>query len=87
MEERARFATEYESGECTMAELCRRVLVRVVYSSGEFFWKQKCIFISKVLAGERIGLEQIDDRLWCILFASFPIAYFDSQQLTVGPLP
>jgi transposase InsO family protein len=63
------------------------VLVRGVYSSGEFFWKQKCIFISKVLAGERIGLEQIDDRLWCILFASFPIAYFDSQQLTVGPLP
>lgn len=61
--------------------------IRAVYESGEFFWKERRIFLSKVLGGERIGLEQIDDRFWCILFYTFPIAYFDSHQLTAGSLP
>jgi transposase InsO family protein len=63
------------------------LLVRTVYPHGQFFWKNNHIFLSKVLAGERIGLEQIDERYWCVLFASFPIAWFDSQNLTIGPLP
>jgi len=63
------------------------LLVRSVYPHGQFFWKQNYIFISKVLAGEHIGLEQIDDRFWHIRFATFNIARFDSQKLTVAPLP
>ena len=61
--------------------------VRSVYPHGQFFWKGQDIFLSKVLAGERIGLDQIDDRYWCIYYATFPIAYFDAQQLYVGNLP
>jgi hypothetical protein len=61
--------------------------VRSVYPHGQFFWKNNNVFLTKVLAGERIGLEQIDDRYWCVLFASFPIACFDSRQLIIGPLP
>jgi transposase InsO family protein len=63
------------------------LVVRSVYPHGQFFWKNNNVFLTKVLAGERIGLEQIDDRYWCVLFASFPIACFDSRQLTIGPLP
>lgn len=61
--------------------------VRSVYPHGQFFWKGQDIFLSKVLAGERIGLDQIDDRYWCVYYATFPIAYFDAQQLNVGNLP
>lgn len=68
---------EYDSG----------LKVRSVYPHGQFFWKNNHVFLSKVLAGERIGLEQIDDRYWCVQFAGFPIACFDSQQLAIGPLP
>jgi transposase InsO family protein len=63
------------------------LLVRSVYPHGQFFWKNNYVFLTKVLAGERIGLERIDDRYWRVLFASFPIARFDSLKLTVAPLP
>jgi transposase InsO family protein len=61
--------------------------VRSVYPHGQFFWKGHHIFLGKALAGQRIGLEQLDDRYWCVCFASFPIAWFDSVDLTIGPLP
>ncbi len=63
------------------------LLVRSVYPHGQFFWKNNHIFLTKVLAGERIGLEQVDEHYWRVMYASFPIAWFDSQQLTIGPLP
>ena len=68
---------EYDSG----------LLVRSVYPHGQFFWKGHNVFLSKVLAGERIGLEQIDERYWCIFYSTFPIAYFDAATLDVGNLP
>ena len=61
--------------------------MRSVYPHGQFFWKGHNVFLSKVLAGERIGLEQIDERYWCVYFAAFPIAYFDAATLDVGNLP
>jgi hypothetical protein len=61
--------------------------VRSVYPHGQFFWKGKDVFLSKVLAGERIAFDQIDDQYWCIYYADFPIAYFDELNLNVGNLP
>lgn len=68
---------EYDSG----------MVVRHVYPHGQFFWKGHYVFLSKVLAGERIGLEPIDDRYWCVCFGLFPIAWFDSVDRTTGNLP
>lgn len=68
---------EYDSG----------LLVRRVSPHGQFFWKGKDVFLSKVLAGERIALEPIDERYWCVHFFAFPIAYFDSAELHIGDLP
>jgi transposase InsO family protein len=68
---------EYDSG----------VEVRCVYPHGQFFWRGHDVFLSKVLAGERIGLEPIDDRYWCVCFGDFPIAWFDSRELITGNLP
>lgn len=68
---------EYDSG----------LLVRCVYPHGQFFWKGNHVFLSKVLAGERIALEPLDDRYWCVRFAAFPIACFDSETLLIGNLP
>jgi hypothetical protein len=68
---------EYNSG----------MLVRRVYPHGQFYWKQRDVFLSKVLAGVRIGLEQLDERYWCVQFGDFPIACFDSAEFAIGPLP
>jgi transposase InsO family protein len=68
---------EYDSG----------LAVRCVFPHGQFFWKGKHVFLTKVLAGERIALEPIDERYWCVHFFAFPIAYFDSAESLIGDLP
>jgi hypothetical protein len=61
--------------------------VRKVGPCGTFGWKGEKIFISETLAHEPIGLELIEDDLWLVHFAAFPIALFDSRQLGIQPLP
>jgi transposase InsO family protein len=61
--------------------------VRRVYPHGQFFWQGQDVFLSKALAGERIGLEPLDERYWCVYLAAFPIAVFDSEELWTGAVP
>jgi len=61
--------------------------VRRVQRKGQFDWKHRDVFLSEVLWGERVGLEPVDDRYWCVYFAAFPIACFDSRELRTFPLP
>jgi transposase InsO family protein len=68
---------EYDSG----------MQVRKVGPCGTFGWKGEKIFISETLANEPIGLEPIEDDLWLVHFAAFPIALFDGCQLGIQPLP
>jgi transposase InsO family protein len=68
---------EYDSG----------LEVRRVYPHGQFFWQGHDVFLSKALAGERIGLESVEDDYWCVYFAEFPLALFDSEALHIEPLP
>ena len=58
-----------------------------VYPDGTFFWKGTQVFISKCLGGEFIGMEQTDDRYWDVLFATFPLARFDSHKLVLQTMP
>jgi putative transposase len=67
-------------------EYSQAMRVRSVFPAGQFFWNYNHVFLSKVLAGERVGLLQIDDHSWRIYFARFPIARFDSHRLRVEPL-
>jgi transposase InsO family protein len=61
--------------------------VRRVHVRGNFSWKHEEVFLSKALAGERVGLEAIDDRYWYLYFARFALGRFDSQRLIIEPLP
>jgi transposase InsO family protein len=60
--------------------------VRRVYPHGQFFWKGHDLFLSKVLAGERIGLQPIDDRYQRICLAWHPIARLDTHTMRVEKL-
>lgn len=42
--------------------------VRRVRRSGELRWRGEAIFLSEVLAGEAVGLEETDDGLWSLYF-------------------
>jgi len=65
----------------------RDFLVRRVPASGDFKWKGQHIFLSETLMGETIGLLPLDDRVYTVYFAAFPIARFDSHTRMILLLP
>ncbi len=60
--------------------------VRRVQLRGVFSWKQQPVFVSETLIGESIGLLPVDDRVYQVYFAAFPIARFDSHKRVILPL-
>jgi putative transposase len=60
--------------------------VRRVRRRGSFSWKKQDVFLSETLIGEPIGLLPVDDRIYTVYFAAFPIACFDSRRRTILPL-
>lgn len=53
--------------------------VRRVSNAGTFRIKNELIFLSRALMGEHIGLEEIDDGLWNILFYNTLLGRYDEQ--------
>lgn len=68
-------------------EYGRFIKVRRVQVRGQFKWKEQHVFLTESLAGEAVGLEQIDDRYFTIYFCTTAIALFDSYQLCTRSLP
>ena len=58
---------------------------RKVYPDGTFHWKNRQIFISKALGGERIGLEPVEERYWDVRFMSFVLGRLDTHTLALQP--
>jgi len=53
--------------------------VRNVHSKGEIKWQGQRRFISEVLQGERVGLEEIDDGRWSVYFCSRLLGRYDER--------
>ena len=51
---------------------------RKVLHQGDIKWKGKHIYLSETLAGESVGLKQLDDRYFQIYFRDIPLAKLDS---------
>ena len=50
-----------------------------VGTNGCVSWRSKFIFVSEVLAGERLGFEPIDDGIWSVHFGPVLLARFDER--------
>jgi len=61
-------------------------LVRTVYPTGEIKIGGHRVFVSETLAGEPLGLVQIDETLWRLHFASMPLALLDARVMRIRPL-
>ena len=55
-------------------------IIRKVHHQGDLKWRGKHIYLSRTLAREYVGLEQIDDRFWIIYFADIKLAKLDDSQ-------
>ena len=58
-------------------------VLRRVMSNGCFRWHSHRVFLSSVLAGQSIGLEEIEDGLWAVSFGPLLVAHFDATTVTL----
>src|SRR5215207_4741735 len=58
----------------------------LVTACGRICLHRKKINISKVLAGQRLGIKEVDDGIWLVSFMHYDLGYFDLEQKTLQPL-
>ena len=47
---------------------------------------RKKINISTVLAGQRLGIKEVDEGIWLVSFMDYDLGYIDLEQKTLQPL-
>jgi hypothetical protein len=58
----------------------------LVTACGRICLHRKKINISTVLAGQRVGIKEVDDGIWLVSFNNYDLGYFDLEQKTLQPL-
>jgi hypothetical protein len=54
-------------------------LVRQVRHKGDINWKGERWYVSEAIAGEPVGLKQIDNSIWRIYFSFYPLGVLDER--------
>ena len=63
---------------------------RRVYGHGDIRWQGRRLFVSEALAGEYVGLEEVDDGVWDLWFSTVRLVRLDQRYGSlqpVGPQP
>ena len=47
---------------------------------------RKRVNISTVLAGQRLGIKEVDDGIWIVSFRHYDLGFFDLERKTLQPL-
>ena len=58
----------------------------LVTSCGRICMHRKKINISTVLAGQRLGIKEVDDGIWLTSFMNYDLGYIDLEQRTLQPI-
>jgi transposase InsO family protein len=58
----------------------------LVTACGRICLHRKKINISTVLAGQRLGITEVDDGIWLVSFTRYDLGYIDLEQRTLQPL-
>ena len=61
--------------------------VRRVRSNGEIKWKGELIFVSQVLEGEPVGIEQTESGDWRVRYGKVELGFLDSKRLRLNRFP
>ena len=70
---------------CPKPQYPGHVEVRKVSTTGAIKFKARPLFVSAVLAGEYVGLEEVDDGLWSLLFDTVLLGRLDERSWTIHP--
>jgi transglutaminase-like putative cysteine protease len=58
----------------------------LVTACGRICMHRKKINISTVLAGQNLGIKEVDDGIWLVSFIHYDLGYIDLEQRTLQPL-
>jgi transposase InsO family protein len=58
----------------------------LVTACGRICLHRKKINISSVLAGQRLGIKEVDEGIWIVSFMSYDLGFIDLEQRTLQPL-
>jgi putative transposase len=58
----------------------------IVTHCGRICFKGRKINLSHVIAGQRIGITQVDDRIWLVTFMHYDLGYFDDETCRLEPI-
>src|SRR5260370_39607863 len=58
----------------------------LVTDCGRICMHRKRVNISTVLAGQRIGIKEVDDGIWIVSFLHYALVFIDLGQKTLQPL-
>jgi transposase InsO family protein len=58
----------------------------LVTACGRICMMRKKINISTVMAGQRLGLKEVDDGIWVVSFMAYDLGYIDLEQKTLQPI-
>jgi hypothetical protein len=58
----------------------------LVTACGRICMHRKKINISTVMAGQRLGLKEVDDGIWVASFMAYDLAHIDLEQKTLQPI-
>lgn len=58
----------------------------IVTTCGRICMHHKKINISTALAGQRLGIKEVDDAIWLVSFMAYDLGYIDLEQKTLQPL-
>jgi hypothetical protein len=58
----------------------------LVTACGRICMHKKKINISTVMAGQRLGLREVDDGIWVVTFMAYDLGYIDLEQKTLQPI-
>lgn len=53
---------------------------------GRICLNKKKINISSVLAGQKVGITEIDDKIWLLTFMNYDLGYFDEETCRLEPI-
>jgi putative transposase len=57
-----------------------------VTTCGRICLKRRKINLSQVFAGQKVGIRQVDDRLWLVSFMHYDLGYFDDETCRLEPI-
>ena len=55
----------------------------LVTACGRICMHRKWVNISTVLAGQRLGIKEVDDGIWLVSFLDYDLGYIDLEQKTL----